>query len=484
MAPNTTHVNSPARPMHSRLALLAGSCSVLVFTGCAPTGAQKASVQPRGEVAALIESNAAGNEAAGENKAKLQAPGTPRSRVNASNAAPGNPMPVWVAAEAEKIIAQNSVPFASAQGNAVSPTMNKPEMTTRAVATEESTTLTDGMEGLARVSFAEEGADFDPVVSRDGKFMVFASTQHRPTSDIYIKRIDGRTVTQLTADPGNDIMPAISPKGDRVAFASDRSGSWKIYVMSAQGGQAVQLTSDSAMDLHPTWSPDGTRLAFCRLGQMSGRWELWVLNAAQPANVEFLGYGMFPEWCPVAGTGENASDKIIFQRGRERGDRAFGLWSLDYKPGSASNLTEIVSSRGYAAINPSWSPDGKWVAYSRVEAGKGIVNGNQRADLWIASITGGGRVNLSGGRYSNVMPTWSSDGRVYFVSDRGGVDNIWSVGMEKALAAASAGMDNSATASASKSASSAAANEGAVAPNNSEENNNSGTGVATVPTTP
>ncbi|HZW07610.1 MAG TPA: hypothetical protein VFF65_10845, partial [Phycisphaerales bacterium] len=123
-------------------------------------------------------------------------------------------------------------------------------------------TPTDATEGLTQITFAAEGADFDPRVSRDGQSLVFASTQHRPTADIYFKKIGGRAVTQLTNDPGNDVMPAISPDGKRIAFASDRNGAWQLFVMGAAGGRAVQLSPEGACDLHPTWSPDGKRVAF------------------------------------------------------------------------------------------------------------------------------------------------------------------------------------------------------------------------------
>ncbi len=68
-----------------------------------------------------------------------------------------------------------------------------------------------GTDNWAQATFTTEGSDFDPCISRDGKTLVFASTQHRPTSDIYAKSVDGRVVTQLTNDASDDVMPNISP---------------------------------------------------------------------------------------------------------------------------------------------------------------------------------------------------------------------------------------------------------------------------------
>ncbi|TVQ32494.1 MAG: hypothetical protein EA376_05620 [Phycisphaeraceae bacterium] len=288
----------------------------------------------------------------------------------------------------------------------------------------------DGAENLMQITFSNEGADFDPDITKDGRFLVFSSTQHRPTSDIYIKRVGSRALTQLTSSPGNDVMPTFSPDGARVAFTSDRTGAWNIYVMNSNGGQAVQLTDDIAAEMHPSWSPDGSRLVYCRLGTTSNRWEVWVLDVANPAVKRFLGYGLFPKWSPTG-------DRILFQRSRERGERLFSVWMMDYVNGEGINPTEIISSSVAAVVNPTWSPDGRRIAFATIpnpqhELGERPYS----ADLWIVNLDGSGRANLTGGRFVNLMPVWGADNRILFVSDRSGRDSVWSLAPEKAILAA------------------------------------------------
>ena len=297
-----------------------------------------------------------------------------------------------------------------------------------------------------QVTFTGEGSDFDPIVSKDGRYLIYASTQHSPTADIYIKQVNSRVVTRLTTDPGQDVMPALSPDGTRIAFASNRSGNWDIWVMPVTGGKAIQVSMDHAHELHPSWSPDGKHLVFSRLGTSSGRWELWVSDPYDAMSSQFIGYGLFPEWSPVAGTGVNGSDKILFQRSRERGGRTFAVWTLDYntETNQAGHETQIVSDPNLAYINPSFSPDGMWVTYAAVPnpekwIGSGADFSPPSASVWMVGMDGRGEMPLTQGNTVDLMPAWSPNGTVFFVSNRTGHENLWSVDASPALLTASGG---------------------------------------------
>ncbi len=297
-----------------------------------------------------------------------------------------------------------------------------------------------GGASLTQVSFSVEGADFDPDVSPDGRFATFASTQHAQTSDIFLKSVESRVVTQLTRDSAHDVMPKFSPDGKRIAFCSNRSGNWDIFVMSTSGGKAMQITTESSHELHPSWSPDGKSLAFCRLGQVSGKWEIWVTEPQNTGVAHFLGYGLFPEWSPVAGNGGDGGDRILFQMSKQRGDRAFSIWSVDFAGGRATNLTRVATDPGAACINPAWSRDGRWISFATVpNPTQWSAMEHTRpasANLWMVGAAGNGLVNLTEGAAVNLMPAWGAGSDLFFISDRGGVDNIWSMDVGSAILAA------------------------------------------------
>ena len=270
-----------------------------------------------------------------------------------------------------------------------------------------------------------EGADFDPDVDATGERLVFASTRHSVRPDLYMKAADGATVTQLTADAAADINPAFSPEGNRIAFASDRSGTWDIWILNLDDRQVSQITHSPATDLYPTWSPEGKRLAHCRLSPKSGEWELWVTNLEKEGPAQFVGYGMYPRWSPV-------SDILLFQRPRRRGEPLFSIWMMKLIDGEPGYATELMASDTAGMILPCWSPEGTHVSYCTVELGGGVVADDgrprsRRSDIWVVDREGRGRICLTDGVGASYSPTWSPDGRVYYSSTRGGSENLWSV---------------------------------------------------------
>ena len=280
-----------------------------------------------------------------------------------------------------------------------------------------------GNGGFQQHTFIDEGYDSDVNLDPTGKWMVFTSTRHSEHPEIYLQRVDGMSVIQLTNDDADYAYPSFSADGKQIAFCSTRGGNWDIYVMDADGKNVVQITSGPQQNVHPSFSPDGTRLAYSSLGGKSDQWELWVADLTTGEKRQ-IGFGLFPTWCPI-----KTEDRIAFQRARQRGGRWFSLWTLDLVNGEARRVTEVAASSNAAIVAPTWSPDGEQLAFATIAEPADSTGDKPRGqqDIWTIRVDGTDRHRLTDGVGMNLCPSWSPDNRVYFVSDRSGAESIWSV---------------------------------------------------------
>jgi len=273
---------------------------------------------------------------------------------------------------------------------------------------------------LQQQTFATEGECFDPRVSADGKWLVFASTQHTLKPEIYIKPVQSTAITQITNNPAGDVQPAINPNASRIAFCSDRTGNWDLFIIDTDGKNLQQLTDDPAPEMHPSFSPDGKKIAYCRYNVQTKQWEIWLLDLSNPGQRKFIGAGLFPSFSP-------AESKIVYQRACLRGSQLFSIWVIglagDDQP---SAPTQIVSSPDRALIGPQWSADGKRIVYCSVRPGNGD-DASREAQVWIIEAVGQGRMPITDPGIGSFSPTWAPDGRIFFCANRGDCENIWSV---------------------------------------------------------
>lgn len=281
-----------------------------------------------------------------------------------------------------------------------------------------------GEAGFQQHTYLDEGYDSDVTADPTGQYLLFASTRHNEKPDLYLQRVDGLSVTQLTNDAADDAFPSFSPDGKQIAFASTRSGSWQIFTMDADGRNVVQVTNGLSHAVHPSFSPDGKKLVYSALGGRSGQWELWIVTLATGER-KMIGQGLFPAWCP-----DGKVNRIAFQKPRQRGSRWFSLWTLDLVDGEARRVTEIAASTNAAVISPTWSPDGKKLAFATVVDPNRDQARKGQQDVWMINADGSGRKRITDGTGSSLSPFWASDSRLYFVSDRGGMETIWSAKVE------------------------------------------------------
>ncbi|HEV7447547.1 MAG TPA: hypothetical protein VGO18_33585, partial [Steroidobacteraceae bacterium] len=199
------------------------------------------------------------------------------------------------------------------------------------------------------------------------------------------------------------------------------------YLMNVDGRNVMQITDGQSNDMHPSFSPNGTRLVYSSLAGNGGgageQWQLHVIDLVTREDRE-IGPGLFPAWSP-----EKARDVIAFQKTRARGSRWFSLWTCELKDGEAAQVTEIAVSANAALVSPSWSPDGKRLAFASIVEPAQTRNGKPQGqqDIWTINADGTRRHRLTDGTATNLTPCWTVLNRVYFVSDRSGHECIWSL---------------------------------------------------------
>ena len=103
--------------------------------------------------------------------------------------------------------------------------------------------------------------------SRGGKFHLYS-----------IERSNLSQLRPLSADTGQQIDPAFSPDGARIAFVSNRDGNAEVYAMDADGSHVTRLTSDPQLDGHPVFTPDGQAILF-QSQRTGGKLQIFAMNA-------------------------------------------------------------------------------------------------------------------------------------------------------------------------------------------------------------
>jgi Tol biopolymer transport system component len=115
-------------------------------------------------------------------------------------------------------------------------------------------------------------------MSADKRTLVATFNQDRQS--LSLVKLDERAPGQmgeLTPGSSGDLDPALSPRGDRLAFASTRNGIRHIWTSRLDGTDAREVTSGEAVDEHPAWSPDGSAIAF--VSSRGAARGIWVVAA-------------------------------------------------------------------------------------------------------------------------------------------------------------------------------------------------------------
>jgi TolB protein len=132
--------------------------------------------------------------------------------------------------------------------------------------------------GLRRITRTARWVDdTTPTFTPDGKALVIVSNRVAFSNyELFrIRLSDGRVLKRLTfwgeggdLTPGDDLMPAFSPDGRRIAWVSDRRGpegrlGYALWTMNANGGDVRRVTRHPSLNIaFPRWSPDGATILY------------------------------------------------------------------------------------------------------------------------------------------------------------------------------------------------------------------------------
>ncbi|HWC64717.1 MAG TPA: winged helix-turn-helix domain-containing protein, partial [Thermoanaerobaculia bacterium] len=219
-------------------------------------------------------------------------------------------------------------------------------------------------------------------------------------------------IIPITTFPGNELSPAVSPDGTRVAFTWERPGEPpSLWVKLVDSATPLRLTQASGADRYPAWSPDAQEIAFSRVS--AGKCTLSVV-AALGGPVRSLadcgaGDGVKPSWSPDG-------RRIAFAA---RGpNRLWRIETLDLASGARKPLTDPPPGND-GDWDPAYSPDGKSIAFVRT-----LTDGVD--DLWIVPAAGGVPRRLTFENRALTGADWTPDGKsLVFSSSRAGLFSLW-----------------------------------------------------------
>ena len=265
---------------------------------------------------------------------------------------------------------------------------------------------------------------------------------HRQLKRTYWPEMEQRRLPDEFATPLTDhaedrstynVYPALSPRGDKVAYISNRNEYMDLYVVSTlDGSQISRLGKGERVgkfeEMHIlrgalSWNPDGTRVA---AAVKSGRHDQIVLmdvekgKVVREINPELDGV-FEPAWSPD-GT------RIVFA-GIKDGYSDLYLYDLN-----ADTFTRLTDSRA-SESEPAWSRDGTRLAYASDAlipglgpkvAGLPILYGSK--NIWVMEMTSGSYRSdpVVVGPFEDGNPAWGPDDRTLaYVSFRSGVRNLY-----------------------------------------------------------
>ena len=183
----------------------------------------------------------------------------------------------------------------------------------------------------------------DPQLSPDGDWVAYTvsstdSVKDKTDTDIWMTSWDGSRTIQVTSSPDGESAPRFSPDGRYLSFISARQGGKgpQLWLLDRRGGEARRVTEFKTGIRAYEWSPDGRRL---------------VLAMSD---------------APADNDSTKKPKPIVLDRYHFKSDAGGYLDTTHthlYLFDLATGKAELLTPGRYDESNPSWSPDGKWIAF-------------------------------------------------------------------------------------------------------------------------
>ena len=247
-----------------------------------------------------------------------------------------------------------------------------------------------------QVTHHTSGRLFFPSISSDGKTIVYEE-------DFGLWKLDTKTgkstpikINIVSDDKENDIETItvrndtesydLSPSSKRAAI----SVHGEIFSIATDRGDIQRVTQSFSREAAPSWSPDGKWIAF--ISDKSGRDEIWMaredstgLKKLSDSDTEKQAI----QWAPD-------SKSLIYAAS----DRKLYRYDLE------SGKTSVIASGEAGIQGAHFSPDGKWVAYSKLDR-------DLRPHVYVIPSTGGSEHHVGNDDvlFSEISPQWTPDGK-------------------------------------------------------------------------